>query len=270
MLVPPNLSRRQFLATSAAGASALLASCEPVTEPPRNTLESATLKTRPAAPTLGIDKGWQALNIASGRDGYLYVPPSYDATVPAPLIVLLHGAGGSGASWVNAAPLLADAGGFIILAPDSAGRTWDRIIGAFGPDVKFIDYALKYVFERVNIDPAHLALGGFSDGATYALSLGISNGDLFTNLMAFSPGYVAAAGQRGMPKIFDSHGVSDPILPIDVCSRQIVPQLRAAGYVVTYREFQGGHELPVDVANEAMAWFVPPVTASLPLNRVDR
>jgi phospholipase/carboxylesterase len=262
------LTRREFIA--AAAASAVLASCQDVNEPPRNTLESATLKTRPSAPSAGIAAGWQRLNLASGPDGFLYVPPSYSADTPAPLMVLLHGAGGNGASWQGAAPLLADAGGFVILAPDSAGRSWDRIIGNFGPDVRFIDFALKYVFEHCNIDPTHLALGGFSDGATYALSLGIPNGDLFTHLMAFSPGFNAAPGRRETPRVFVSHGISDPVLPIDVCSRRIVPELRAAGYDVTYREFDGGHELPAAVADEAMQWFVPTSAPGLARTAVTR
>lgn len=44
----------------------------------------------------------------------------------------------------------------------------------------------------VAIDPAHVAIGGFSDGASCALSLGLVNGDLFTHVMAFSPGLVVA------------------------------------------------------------------------------
>ena len=259
------INRREFLA--AAAASALLASCSDVNEPPRNTLASATLKTRRTAPTETVTAGWQKLNLSAGRDGFLYVPSSYVATTPAPLMVLLHGAGASGSSWEGAAPLLADAGGFIILAPDSAGRTWDLMLSGFGPDVQFLDYALAWLFQRVNIDVTHLALGGFSDGASYALSLGVPNGDLFTHLMAFSPGFNAAPGRRGMPKIFDSHGLRDTVLPIDNCSRRIVPALRTAGYDVTYREFDGVHELPLSVANEAMQWFVPGTSSVASLRR---
>src|SRR3712207_7974813 len=50
---------------------------------------------------------------------------------------------------------------------------------------------------------------GFSDGASYALSLGIPNGDLFTHLVAFSPGFAAPDGQRGHPRVFVGHGVDD-------------------------------------------------------------
>ena len=45
-----------------------------------------------------------------------------------------------------------------------------------------------------------------------------------------------------------SHGTSDEILPIDVCSRAIVPDLRRQGHDVTFREFDGGHDMPASIA----------------------
>jgi phospholipase/carboxylesterase len=45
------------------------------------------------------------------------------------------------------------------------------------------------------------------------------------------------------------------VLPIDRCSRRIVPQLERAGYDVLYREFDGGHTISPDIASEAVSWF---------------
>ena len=61
----------------------------------------------------------------------------------------------------------------------------------------------------------------------YALSLGIANGDVFPRVAAFSPGFVISAAAHGRPHFFVSHGRSDQILPIDRCSRVIVPRLQA-------------------------------------------
>lgn len=58
----------------------------------------------------------------------------------------------------------------------------------FGPDVLYLNKALHHVFNRYSIDPSRLAVAGFSDGASYALSLGVANGDLFSHIIAFSPG----------------------------------------------------------------------------------
>lgn len=261
MKLTTQISRRRFVGTAAAGAAGvLLASCKEPPAPKLNTIESATLKTRHKAPTETVAAGLHKLGLDPIRDGFLYVPPSYKPAVPAPLLILLHGAGGDSRVFEAIAPTLADPEGMVIMAPDSSSRTWDRILGAYGPDVQFIDAALALVFRKCNINPQRIALGGFSDGATYALSLGITNGDLFPYLVAFSPGYAVPAGERGKPGIYVSHGIHDTVLPINVCSRVIVPALREEGYTVMYREFDGGHAVPLAIAQEATDWFLAPAT----------
>jgi phospholipase/carboxylesterase len=123
----------------------------------------------------------------------------------------------------------------------STGPTWDVVLGGFGADVARIDRALRRVFRRCSVDPDRIAVAGFSDGASYALSLGLANGDLFRHVIAFSPGFIAPAPAHGMPTVFISHGTRDPVLPIEQTSRRIVPDLRRAGYDVRYREFDAGH-----------------------------
>ena len=142
----------------------------------------------------------------------------------------------------------------VILAPDSRGSTWDVILGGYGPDVEFIDRALEHVFARVEVDAQRVVLAGFSDGASYVLSLGPGNGDLFTRLVAFSPGFMAPPTRIGRPPICVSHGVRDCVLPIDRCSRRLVPRLRSQGYEVRYEEFDGGHDVPPPLAREALSW----------------
>ena len=192
----------------------------------------------------------------SSRDSYLYVPATYRVERPAPMVLLLHGAGGHALQGLDLLRSLADAAGLLLLAPASREYTWDLLVGRrYGPDLALIDRALEQMFSRYAVTPERVAVGGFSDGASYALSLGITNGDLFTHVLAFSPGFMAPAGQRGSPRIFISHGMRDGVLPIDVCSRRIVPRLERAGYEVRYREFDGGHTIAPELALEAVSWF---------------
>ena len=212
------------------------------------------LEARPDADVaLRLPAGTSALGLAGGRDGVVHVPPKA-AGGASPLVVLLHGAGSSGASVIGLLGGVADEHGVIVLAPDSRGATWDVIAGGFGPDVSFLDRALALLFASCPVDPARLVLAGFSDGASYALSLGLSAGDLFTHLVAFSPGFMAPLAPVGRPRLFVTHGVDDPVLPIDVCSRRIVPRLKRAGYHITYEEFDGGHAVPPELAHRALAW----------------
>lgn len=172
-----------------------------------------------------------------------------------PLVVMLHGAGSSGLSMSRMFPL-GDEFGVILLAPDSRdGRTWDAILGTWGPDIRFIRDSLQFAFNRCTVNRQHVGLMGISDGASYALSMGIGNGDLFRHIAAFSPGVMSPAERHGNPRIFISHGTRDTTMPIDDTSRKFVPRLEALGYDVTYREFDGGHTVPPEIAHQAFEWF---------------
>jgi phospholipase/carboxylesterase len=215
------------------------------------------LLSRPqkTATSLPAATGALPLGLDGGRDGVIYIPPGL--TGPAPLFVLLHGATGSAAGITGRTDAFARADELkmVILATDSRGRTWDAIGGQFGPDVAFLDQALARVFAAVPIDPKRVAIGGFSDGASYAISLGLQNGDLFTHVAAFSPGFFVGKQRRGRPIFYVSHGKHDEILPFDATSARIVPALEDAGYSVRFKAFDGPHTVPSPIAREAFEWI---------------
>jgi phospholipase/carboxylesterase len=252
MSAAPRITRRRFggLVGATLGSLVVGDACGAVGWSPLDS--SGRIAVRPAAGTTTTAEGSKRLGLDTGRDALLQVPA--DVKGPLPLLVLLHGAGGSGARMLQRIAPAVDAAKIAVLAPDSREPTWDAISGDFGEDVQFLNRALERVFATVAVDPARVTLGGFSDGATYALSLGLINGDVFPRVIAFSPGFVVRGDTHGQPRFFISHGTSDPILPIDGASRQIVPALRDRGYEVTYREFDGKHEVPPAIATEAMTW----------------
>ena len=251
------ISRRTFLQAAGTGAvTAIAAACDVGGVKDALALTAgARLTARPGTPTGSATPGEQALSLAGGRDGLLYVPAGYSAAKPAPLVLMLHGATGSARGALRPFRELADDAGLVLLAPDSRGTTWDAIRGDYGPDIAFIDRALASVFQRVAIDPARLTIEGFSDGATYAIGVGLTNGDLFQRVIAFSPGFILPVDAHARPHVFISHGTRDQILPIDQCSRRIVPQLERARYDVEYREFDGPHAVPPNIARDAVAWM---------------
>jgi phospholipase/carboxylesterase len=249
------LSRRDALRIAlGVGATILLDGCRstPSTDAPRSA--PGRLAARPAVPSRSPVIGRSSLGIASGRDGILYVPASYSPTAPAPLILMLHGAGQSAEIGIRPFLPLADAAGTILVAPDARGTTWDFLYGPYGADVAFIDRALARVFEQCAVDPSRVLIEGFSDGASYALSLGLTNGDLFSRIIAFSACILAPAANVGHPRIFISHGTDDRILPIDNCGRRLAARLSAAGYDVDFEQFTGPHTVPPDIARAAMEW----------------
>jgi predicted esterase len=217
---------------------------------------AGVLSARPSRPSEPpLPAGLQLLSTAGGlqnadAESALFVPPA--ATGPLPLVVLLHGATSHPAQVLPILQSEAERRGILLLAPKSRDYTWDIIRGGFGPDIDVLDRLLTEVFEHVEVDPARIALAGFSDGASYALSVGLVNGELFRRILAFSPGFMVPGRRSGKPAVFISHGDADTVLPIQRCSRRIVPLLRAEGYQVDYREFTGGHTVPADLATAAV------------------
>jgi phospholipase/carboxylesterase len=199
--------------------------------------------------------GENPLKLGTDRDGLLYIPRGYKEGVPMPLVLMLHGAGSTGRA-VSYTFEIADDLGIIVLAPDSRDQaTWDMLLRGFGDDVEFIGAALKDTYARCAVDRKRMAIGGHSDGASYALSLGIGTGETFGHVMAFSPGVMQPVTVQGKPRIFISHGISDQVMPIDVTSRQFVPRLKKLGYDLTYREYEGRHGVPPEVVREGFEWF---------------
>jgi phospholipase/carboxylesterase len=213
------------------------------------------LSARPAPPIAPpLPAGLQhPLGEGEGRP-ILHVPGNLpEAGIP--LIVMFHGATSNPARALQRLGEEPELRKCLVLATKSRGSTWDILQGGYGFDVAVLDYALTSVFRRFPIDVSRIAIAGFSDGASYALSLGVANGGLFTHAMGFSPGFVVPGPRRGRPSIFVSHGREDAILPIDRCGRPVVALLREEGYAVRYLEFEGGHVLPPEMVAAALDNF---------------
>jgi predicted esterase len=251
-LASPIISRREFFALAAAGAAAACGSdSSPASPSPTVT---GRLSARPVAERTTLSPGAHVLGREFGRDdGIIYVPHGVDPARALPFAVMMHGGGGNSMRMNFTVPL-AEEYGVVLLLPQSRKGVWDAAVGEFGADVTFLDGALAQVFSGCAIDPARVTLGGLSDGATYALALGLLNGDLFTQLVAFSPGFLKQVDRNGKPRVFVSHGTRDIVFHI-YRGREVVRQLREEGYDVTYREFEGGHEVPDAIAREAFAWL---------------
>lgn len=204
----------------------------------------------------GSERGPSGEHTVRGREAappaLLYAPGTGGGT-PLRLVLLLHGAGSSPERGLRPLREHADRHRLLLVAPQSIGNTWDVLSGAYGPDVRNIARLLETVAGKYPV--RGYSIGGFSDGASYALSLGIANGDVFDSVIAFSPGFMAERTRRGQPRFYFSHGTDDQVLPIEKCSRRLVPALREDGYRVTYTEFDGGHTVPPQIAREAARWL---------------
>src|SRR5215210_7974379 len=88
------------------------------------------ITARPRSKVGTSGSGERALGLGISRDGLIHLPSK--ATGPLPLLVLLHGAGGSASGITRRLGAYADEQGVALLVPDSRGSTWDAIGGALG------------------------------------------------------------------------------------------------------------------------------------------
>ncbi|MDP5183513.1 phospholipase [Blastococcus sp. BMG 814] len=215
--------------------------------------DSGRLGSRPVGvpPGEAWPAGVHALDLGGGAEVLLAVPPG--TPVPRPLLVFFHGAGGNPAQSLAAVQAPAAERGVLVLAPRSGGATWDLITGRLGRDVAVLDAALEQVAEHAVVSAC--AVAGFSDGASYALSLGLANGDLFDAVLAFSPGFAHPPRHVGRPRLWITHGTGDRVLPVDRCGRRLAAAFDRSGYDVTYDEFDGGHVVRPDGVAAALDWW---------------
>lgn len=244
------MNRRRFLSFGTAGVIGLVGSSRLFAQQP-----PASAPVPVAGDDIPIGKS--RLGISDDfRDGTVYVPTTYKKGTPMPMLVMLHGYGGD-ADNLRSVFSLAEAHGVIVLAPESRDVTWGMESPGFDTDSRFIGMAFRWVAEVLTVDRSRIAMGGSSDGANYALNMGLAYGDTFNHLMIFSAGTLATFRRQGKPRIFLSHGTHDTAMPIDRTGRKFAAELKDSQYDILYREYEGGHGAPVEVVAEAFEWFAP-------------
>ena len=211
------------------------------------------------------------------QQAVLLTPEEIDFGRRYPLVTVLHGAGRQDEMLVKGYRDQAEERQAFFLVPRSFHMTWDLI--AMGmqkvaglspegteapsdrPDLDFLAYALDLIYRRFPIDPERQALVGYSDGASYGLSVGLSNPHLFRALMVWAAGFVAldeqaAAAGTPRPPIFITYGTHDELFPFEQVALPMKEQLSALGCDVTFNVDQGGrHWPPTEFQQEALDWF---------------
>jgi predicted esterase len=202
----------------------------------------------------------------------LFTPDEIEPGRRYPLLAVLHGAGRREELLMKAYRDEAERRQALFLIPRSYGGTWDLIehaaqAGVAGgepsgrPDLDFLEYAYDLIFRRYPVDAERLGLVGYSDGASYALSVGLSNPELFRAVMGWAAGFVAIeneAAAPGVPRpaVLVEYGTHDELFPFEQVAVPMREQLEAFGCAVTFRVDQGGRHWPSgEFQDEALDWF---------------
>jgi phospholipase/carboxylesterase len=201
-----------------------------------------------------------------GHRAILLTPDEIDPDRRYPLITVLHGAGRQDEAHAKAYRDEPERRQALFLIPRSYHPTWDLIAGAGRIDVEFLEYAYDLVYRRYPVDMDRQAIVGYSDGASYGLSIALSNPRIFRAVMAWAAGFVAvdpsqfdpAQSDDGSPRpdLLLEYGTHDQVFPFEQIAVPMRRNLEAAGYSVVFRVDEGGRHWPSgDFQPEALDWF---------------
>ncbi len=197
-----------------------------------------------------------------GSKAYLMTPETLDPGRAYPLVTVLHGAGRQDELLVRAYADEPERRQALFLVVRSCQPTWDLIAGGDGEDLEFLAYAYDGIYGRYRVDPARQALVGYSDGATYALAVGLSNPRVFAAVMAWAAGFLAIdtanlAPDDPKPRVLLEYGTQDQLFPFDRVALPMRQALEGLGYTVTFRADEGGIHWPSPgFQPAALDWFL--------------
>jgi polyhydroxybutyrate depolymerase len=159
----------------------------------------------------------------------LHIPPSYDKTKPAPLLIALHGGGGSGEKMeeltLRGFNRLSDKEDFIVVYPDGIEKHWNdgredvkyRAHREKIDDVGFISALIDHLVKQYNIDIKQVYVTGISNGAMISFRLGC---ELSEKIAAIAP--VAGSMPENLPtRCSPSRPI--PVLMISNTDDRLVP-----------------------------------------------
>jgi predicted esterase len=193
--------------------------------------------------------------------GLLLTPSEIDPQRRYPLFTVLHGAGRQDELLARASRKEPDRRGAFFLIPRSVAPTWDLIAGGDRPDLDFLEYAYDLIYRRYPIDAGRQVLIGYSDGASYALSLALSNPHVFDAALCWAAGFamVDPTGLRDdapKPRIYLEYGTHDELFPFEQVALPMRDRLRAGGYDVEFSVDEGGRHWPSGTfQREALDWY---------------
>lgn len=193
--------------------------------------------------------------------GVLLTPDELDPTRVYPLFTVFHGAGRQDEMLVKACRDEPEARQAFFFVPRSVEPTWDLIAGGQGADFEFLEFAWDLIYRRYPVDAGAQCLIGYSDGASYALSLALSNPGFFDAALCWAAGFAVMDRQAvGLPdrrtRLYLEYGTHDELFNFEQVALPMRDRLLSAGYEVEFSVDEGGRHWPSGTfQREALNWY---------------
>ena len=152
----------------------------------------------------------------------MFVPAAATGT-PRALLLALHPLGGNAAAFEQLSGLdeQASAGGAVVVYPSGLGHSWDAgsccgyAVRHHVDDVRFLTRVIADVSRRLPIDPARIAVTGFSNGGLMSYRLLCERPDLFHVAVAVAGDAVGPRCNPARPvALLHVHGARDNLIPL--------------------------------------------------------
>ncbi len=176
------------------------------------------------------------------RDYSLYVPQG--VTGAAPLVVVLHGGGGTGPLMARFSRFseLADSEKFIVAYPNGLNRQWNdgrAEVGATADDVKFLRMMIAEIKSKQPVDMKHVFVTGMSNGAAMTSRMACDASDIVRAIGPVSNTMKTSMLDSCKPKhpmpVIEIHGIDDPIVPYT--GGEIVVLRKKRGRVISVQQY---------------------------------
>ena len=194
----------------------------------------------------------------------LFVPNAYDPATRWPLILALHGQGGTGDHYLGTWAQHAQTYGCLVVAPTAPRELgWDPIKGR-----DIVLRALRDVRENFNIDPNRVYIDGASMGGHGAWRYGLAMPDTFAGLVSRC-GRPDEFAQLHLPNasclpIYIIHGMKDAVVPLELV-KPVYETLTRLGCEVEYRvDTKAGHSTFHEETPRIMQWLLNRVRQPYP------
>ena len=191
-----------------------------------------------------------------GRQYLLYVPVTYAAGTPAPLVVMLHGCTQDPTDFAAGTQMnaQADAAGFLVAYPDeptsaNVEKCWNWFLPADqargGGEPAIVAGLVGDVAKDFSVDPKRVFAAGLSAGAAMAVVVGATYPDVFTAIGVHSGLEYEAATNATAALGASASGGPDPKAQGDAAFAAMGAQARPVPVIV----FQGDADSVVNVTN---------------------
>jgi phospholipase/carboxylesterase len=208
-----------------------------------------------------------------------FLPTGYERNYPYPLLVFLHGHGGSEEQILRLAPQLSRRNYICIglRGPHALGLRPDgRPAFSWGLEGQHDTEVEEYVFRAIeqtrrvyHVHSERIYLAGFCEGATLAYRLGLLSPERFAGIISLNGAMPRRSGPLlRLPdvrhlRVLIGHGIANAMVPLTL-ARQDFRLLFTAGLSVQMHTYAANHRIHRDMLRDINRWIMQAIDEETP------